>query len=167
MIVVCSLRAAQEQLVLHQAKSAISILAPPTEHPVFHGLRKTDHLCLSFHDVAAVTPGLNAPGKKDMDLLLDFLEAWDQTRPMLIHCWAGISRSTASAYIANCLFEPDRDEEELAWLLREASPSATPNPMLIKLADAALGREGRMIRAIDNIGRGEDAFEGAPFKLEF
>jgi predicted protein tyrosine phosphatase len=166
LIIVCSLRAAHEQLTLHQAKSAISILAPPTQHPVFHGLRKTDHLCLSFHDVAAATPGLNAPGKQDMDKLLDFLQAWDQTRPMLIHCWAGISRSTASAFIASCLFQPDRDEQELADILREASPSATPNPMLIKLADQALGRDGRMVSAIENIGRGEDAFEGAPFTLD-
>ena len=37
--------------------------------------------------------------------------------------------------------------------------------MLIKLADEALGRDGRMRRAIADIGRGADAFEGAPFRL--
>ena len=56
-----------------------------------------------------------------------FLKEWDRKRPMLIHCWAGISRSTAAAYTALCLFRPQADEEELAWELRTASPSATPN----------------------------------------
>jgi predicted protein tyrosine phosphatase len=166
MIIVCSLRAAQKQLALHQATSAISILSPPAKHPVFDGLNKTNHLCLRFHDVADSTPGLEAPGQHDMDKLLTFLNAWDKSSNMLIHCWAGISRSTASAYIASCLFQPDRHEIELAWELREASPSATPNPMLIKLADQALGRNGRMVEAIKMIGRGMDAFEGTPFKLE-
>jgi predicted protein tyrosine phosphatase len=98
--------------------------------------------------------------------LLTFIRQWDRTSPMLIHCWAGVSRSTAAGYIATCLLQPERDEEELAWALRKASPSATPNPMLIKLADEALGREGRMRRAIADIGRGADAFEGAPFRLD-
>ncbi len=51
-------------------------------------------------------------------------------------------------------------------LMRFLSPSATPNPRLIEVADAILGRQGRMIAAIRAIGRGADAFEGAPFALE-
>jgi predicted protein tyrosine phosphatase len=166
MIIVCSLRAAQDQVILHKPSRAISILAPPTEHPVFDDPNGDNHLCLTFHDVAAVTPGLSAPTGSDMEKLLTFIKTWDTAKPMLIHCWAGISRSTASAYIATCMLNQDKDEEELAWALRDASPSATPNPMLIKLADDALGRKGRMIRAIQDIGRGEDAFEGEPFRLD-
>ncbi len=53
----------------------------------------------------------------------------------------------------------------VAKALREASPSATPNPRLVAVADAMLGRNGRMIEAIGAIGRGADAFEGTPFRL--
>jgi predicted protein tyrosine phosphatase len=59
-----------------------------------------------------------------------------------------------------------RDEEELAQALRWLSPSATPNPRLIGVADNILGRDGRMVAAIKAIGRGADAFEGTPFIME-
>ena len=62
MIVVCSLRAAHEQVAALQSKKAISILGPDTEHPAFETVRGDDHLRLTFHDVAASSPGLTAPG---------------------------------------------------------------------------------------------------------
>jgi predicted protein tyrosine phosphatase len=96
---------------------------------------------------------------------LAFLSAWDRTRPLVLHCYAGISRSTAAAYIAACALHPDRDEAELAQRLRRLSPSATPNRRLVAVADEVLGRDGRMVAAIAAIGRGADAFEGEPFCL--
>jgi predicted protein tyrosine phosphatase len=57
------------------------------------------------------------------------------------------------------------DEEELALELRRASPSATPNRLIVSLADDILGRQGRMVKAVEKIGRGADAFEGTPFIL--
>jgi predicted protein tyrosine phosphatase len=165
MIVVCSLRAAPEQVVQAKAAKAISILSPGSEFPQFDTVQGSDHLCLSFNDIAAASPGLTAPKSLDMQKLLLFIRSWDRAQPLLIHCWAGVSRSTAAAYIATCMLQPNRDEAELALQLRDASPSATPNTMLVALADEALGREGRMRRAIDSIGRGADAFEGGPFWL--
>ena len=81
------------------------------------------------------------------------------------YTFTGISRSTAAAFTALCLYRPSADEEEIAWELREASPSATPNRLIVSLADDVLGRSGRMVRAIEQIGRGADAFEGTPFVL--
>ncbi|HRD14749.1 MAG TPA: hypothetical protein PLI79_23150 [Mycobacterium sp.] len=43
--------------------------------------------------------------------------------------------------------------------------AATPNPRIVAIADGMLGRDGRMVRAIHAIGRGEDAYEGTPFAL--
>jgi predicted protein tyrosine phosphatase len=166
MIIVCSLRAAAEQISMNGATAAISILSPDTTYPAFESVKDDRHLRLMFHDVATPAPGLSAPGAHDMQRLFSFIRTWDRAAPLLIHCWAGISRSTAAGYIATCFLQPERDEVELAWELRKASPSATPNPMLVKLADEALGRDGRMRRAIANIGRGADAFEGSPFKLD-
>ncbi len=83
----------------------------------------------------------------------------------MVNCYAGISRSTASAYIIAAALSPQRDEEELAQTLRALSPSATPNPKLISVADDVLGRRGRMVEAIRAIGRGAEAFEGVPFAL--
>ncbi len=166
MIIVCSLREAQNQISKHSAKRAVTILGPGTDLPRFDGVDPDDHLRLTFHDIAAPAPGLEPPQTRDMLALLAFLRSWDRQHPMIIHCWAGISRSTAAGYIASCLYRPQADEFELAQALRAASPSATPNPMLIALADDALGRDGRMRRAISEIGRGEDAFEGKPFSIQ-
>jgi predicted protein tyrosine phosphatase len=97
--------------------------------------------------------------------MLAFFQSWQREAPMLIHCWAGISRSTAAAFTALCMFRPQADEEELALELRRASPSATPNRLIVSLADDILGRQGRMVKAVEKIGRGADAFEGTPFIL--
>jgi predicted protein tyrosine phosphatase len=97
--------------------------------------------------------------------LLTFIDTWDQKQPIVVHCYAGISRSTAAAFITMCALRPKRPEAEIARSLRTASPSATPNIRLVSFADRLLGREGRMVAAIESIGRGETAYEGIPFVL--
>lgn len=123
------------------------------------------HLFLGMSDIVAPMDGHILPGEAQVHQLLVFARKWDRQAPLLIHCWAGISRSTAAAFIVTCALRPRRDEDEVAQMLRSASPSATPNAKLVALADAILDRDGRMIRAISAIGRGADAFEGTPFRL--
>ena len=165
MISVCPLHAAPTLVRERKASHAISLLSPETPFPVFKELPVQRHLKLTLHDIAAPSPGLNAPQVNDAQRLVNFIADWDGTAPMLIHCWAGISRSTASAFTALCMMR-DESEDVLAWELRTASASATPNPLLISHVDKILGRDGRMVRAINEIGRGEDAFEARPFELK-
>ena len=40
-----------------------------------------------------------------------------------------------------------------------------PNPLLVEIADDMLGRSGRMIEAVEEIGYGEPAMEGWPFSI--
>lgn len=129
------------------------------------GIDESRHLLLGMSDISQPLEGHVMAGQEHVERLLSFVGAWDREAPMVIHCWAGISRSTAAAYIAACALGPQRDEDEVADALRAAAPSATPNARLVTLADAALGRRGRMIRAIGRIGRGADAFEGTPFAM--
>jgi predicted protein tyrosine phosphatase len=164
MIVVCGLEAAQEQINLHGAKSVISILSPETPHRHFSGIN--EHLKLTFNDINAAVPGLVTVQTRDAERLLAHIQNWDQAEPLLIHCWAGISRSTASAFVALCVLQPDVPEVEHALTLRRASPSATPNRMIVSEVDALLGRKGRMLAAVEYIGRGADAFSGTPFILK-
>lgn len=122
-----------------------------------------NHLFLGLSDISQPLEGHVLAAQEQIEGLIAFVRAWDRQAPLVIHCWAGISRSTAGAYIAACALAPDRDEGELADILRAAAPSATPNARLVALADATLRRDGRMVRAIERIGRGVDAFEGTPF----
>ena len=76
--------------------------------------------------------------------LLSFVGAWDRKQAIVVHCYAGISRSTAAAFITMCALRPELAEADIARSLRAASPFATPNVLLVGFADRILGREGRM-----------------------
>ncbi len=124
-----------------------------------------NHLFLGINDITEPMDGMVLPEEEHVRALIDFVARWDHTQPMVVHCYAGISRSTAAAFIALCVTRPDRDEREIAGRLRTAASFATPNRRLVALADRLLGRDGRMIAAIAEIGHGELAFEGVPFSL--
>ena len=165
MIIVGPLNQVQTLVDAHDVSHVVTMLAPDTPHELPKGIATERHLRLYFHDIVQHMDGHVPPKAADAERLIAFLQDWDREKPMLIHCWAGISRSTAAAYAALCLFRPQADEQELAWELRHASPSATPNRLIVSFTDHILGRDGRMVKAIEKIGRGADAFEGTPFKL--
>ncbi|GGH17942.1 protein-tyrosine-phosphatase [Alsobacter metallidurans] len=123
------------------------------------------HLFIGVSDIVDPLDGHILPADAHVEQLLAFARNWDQQAPMVIHCWAGVSRSTAAAFITVCALRPERDEAETARLLRALSPSATPNHKLVGIADDILGRRGRMADAIAAIGRGADCFENTPFRL--
>jgi len=131
---------------------------PPT-------IEQNRHLRLSMNDICDPQPGLVVPCESHVDELIQFALDWDKKAPLLIHCWAGISRSTAAAFISLCALNPDTDEHALARALRRASPTAYPNRRLVTLADSVLSRQGRMSQAVEHIGRGQLAEEGQVFSL--
>lgn len=135
----------------------------PIETPP--GIGKERHLRLSMNDISEPQSGLVVPSEDHVAELIQFAVDWDQNAPLLIHCWAGISRSTAGAFIALCALNPNTDEHALARTLRRASPTAYPNRRLVALADAVLERKGRMQAAVEHIGRGLLAEEGKVFAL--
>ena len=110
--------------------------------------------------------GFASPEREHVAQLIDFVTRWDRGAPMVVHCYAGISRSTAAAFVSVCALRPERDEHEVAWAIRRASPTAYPNPRIVALADDLLGRDGRMTAAVESIGRGIIATEGVPFRLD-
>ena len=154
-----------ETVAAVRARSLVTLINVGTSVARPAGIAPERHLFLGMSDISQTLDGHVLAGQEHMARLLAFVRDWDRAEPMVIHCWAGISRSTAAAYIAACTLCPERDEDEVADALRDAAPSATPNARLVALADAALGRRGRMIHAIERIGRGADAFEGTPFAM--
>lgn len=165
MIYVCSLARVPETYARIGARRMITLINEGTPVELPAGLAARDYLRLDMHDIAEVQEGMMPPGEAHVRTLLAFAGEWDREQPLLVHCFAGISRSTASAYVIAAALAPERDEAELAQTLRRLSPSATPNPRIVAFADHVLGRRGRMVSAIREIGRGADAFEGAPFGL--
>ena len=121
---------------------------------------------MSVSDIVTAEEGQILPAEAHLAEVLAFVRAWDRRQPLLIHCYAGVSRSTAAAYVAACALRDDLDEAALARTLRARSPTATPNAIMVALGDHLLGRRGRMVAAVAAIGRGQDCFEGVPFSLD-
>ena len=124
------------------------------------------HLIIGVDDISTPLDGYIAPAVEHVADLVDFVQRWGREAPLVVHCYAGISRSTAGAFIAACALNPQRDERAIAQYIRQASPTATPNALLVSIADRMLERNGRMIAAVEAIGRGLAAEEGHPFRLD-
>lgn len=142
----------------------LTLLSP--SHPVtdWSALARRRHVELAFHDIVEPTPELIAPDAVVIEAILKFGREATPETPLLVHCWAGISRSSAAAYIIACDRNPGF-EEDIADELRRRSPVVTPNKLMVTLADDFLNRNGAMTAAIQRIGRGADAFDGAPYQL--
>ena len=166
MIHVCSLSRLHETVEECGARHVVSLLGDETRVERPNGVAPENHLWLRLHDISAPLDGYIMPGEDHVAGLLDFVRGWDRQTPLVVHCFAGISRSTASAYAAVCALNPQRDEDDIAQALRRASPTATPNARIVSLADRLLSRGGRMIAAITAIGRGALATEATPFRLD-
>jgi predicted protein tyrosine phosphatase len=166
MIHVCSLARLHETVEATGARHVVTLLRDVELVQRPDGIRSENHLILGMDDITEPLEGYSPPAQEHVSRLLDFVRSWDRTAPLVMHCYAGISRSTAGAYTAACALNPQHDELTIACRLRLASPTATPNSYFVALADQALGRGGRMIAAIERIGRGATAFEGDPFRLD-
>jgi predicted protein tyrosine phosphatase len=162
---VCPLSKLPETVRVSGAQSLVTLIdkGTPVRRP--SGIDAEKHLVVVLSDIVVELEGHTLASKSHVEKLLAFVRRWDQG-PLLIHCWAGVSRSTAAAFIAACALRPHRNEAEIAQTVRANSPTATPNARLVAIADAMLGRNGRMVAAVEKIGRGCNCFEGAPFVLE-
>ena len=121
------------------------------------------HLRLGVNDIAEPTEGMVLPHEGLVADLLAFGKTWDESAPMIVHCWAGISRSSASAFVLACDRNPSVDERAIALTMRQAAKHAYPNRRIVALADDVLGRRGRMVEAVEAMGDYEYSGVGVPF----
>lgn len=166
MIHVCSLARLHETVRQTGALHIVSLLKDTDRVERPNHIRESNHLVLGMDDITSPMDGYVIPCEEHVGRLISFVRGWDRARPLVMHCYAGISRSTAGAYVAACALNPRRCELTLAMDLRRVSATATPNPRIVRIADRMLGRSGRMIAAIETIGRGTLAYEGDPFRLD-
>ena len=166
MIHVCSLAALPSTVKTTGASHVLTVMAnvDQVQRPV--SVLPANHLKVQVDDITEAIEGFVAPSERHIEQVLNFVRGWDRGAPLVVHCYAGISRSTASAFASVCALNPHRDEASIAQALRRASPTATPNTRIVSIADRLLRRDGRMIAAIETIGFGTFAAEGTPFRLE-
>lgn len=166
MIHVCSLARLDDTVEETGAQHVVSLLGDETRVLRPRGIAAENHLWLRLHDISSPIDGYILPSEQHVGELLTFVRGWNRAAPLVVHCFAGISRSTASAFATACALNPQRKETVIAEALRLASPTATPNIRIVALADRLLDRGGRMIAAIEAIGMGAMAAEAVPFRLD-
>jgi predicted protein tyrosine phosphatase len=166
MIHVCSLAALPDTVKATGASHILTVMAKVDQVQRPESVLEANHLKVAVDDITEAMEGFVAPSDVHIEQVLNFVRGWDRSAPMVVHCYAGISRSTASAFAAVCALNPHRDEMSIARQIRAASPIASPNRLIVSLADKALGREGRMLRALDEMGPGNMLVEGRPFRID-
>jgi predicted protein tyrosine phosphatase len=152
---------AEEIGASHLVSAINADLSPQTPASIL----RERHLKLDMHDITEAQPGATPPHAEHAAQLIDFVQGWDKTAPLLIHCFAGLSRSTAAAFITLCALNPRVPEEMIARALRRSSDTAVPNRLFVSHADALMRREGRMLSALSSMGRNKPAIECVPFSV--
>jgi predicted protein tyrosine phosphatase len=165
MIFVSPLSAIGDAIKRHQPSHLISLLDPESMIETPNGIVSTQHLRLGMNDIAMPVDEMVQPGAEHIEELLRFVRNWDQRQPLLVHCWAGISRSTAAAFITLCALNEGHNEEEIARLIRQQGDHAYPNRLMVRIADGLLKRKGRMCAAIEAMGPARATWEGELFSL--
>lgn len=164
-LIVCSLSDMPAVVSRRKASHLVTLLDPGTPAQTPLSLTSGRHLRLDVNDISAPIEGYVLPQADCVLRLLEFARGWDARAPMVIHCFAGVSRSTASAFAVACERNPNASEFEIAQTLRHAAPHAMPNRRIVALADDILGRGGRMVDAVDAIGVNDPARQPSPFDL--
>jgi len=160
-IYVCSLADMPAQVRATRSSHLVS-LVPAADMPATPAeLAPERHLRLIVDDITAPLPGKVLPSAEHVRTLIDFVEHWDRRKALLVHCFAGISRSMAAALIVLALEAEGREAQAARWLRRHAR-HAQPNARMIALADGLLGREGRLLAALEAMAPPVQLIEPAP-----
>ena len=147
MILVCSLKDLETVCDSVQPSHVISVIdpgyAPETPKGVKH------HLKLGFDDIVDVKPEnqifrLNVetypqlpPNEYHINSIIEFTDTWNPKRPIVIHCWCGVSRSMATATYLLCKYDNLNIDRNIRYI-RSIANHANPNKLLIRLFEKSL-----------------------------
>lgn len=152
-LTVCGL----DELDHHSARGithVLSILDPGWPEPrSFWGYDQHHRTTLHFHDTIEPGPNLLPPRLQHVEAILDFgrcliADAIDRQAHLLVHCHAGVSRSTAAMAILLAQAGPEDAEDRVFARIQKLRPQAWPNSLMIGFADELLGRKGHLSAAL-------------------
>jgi predicted protein tyrosine phosphatase len=165
LILVSPLSALPEVLRTYQPSHLVTLLSPEFMIETPGGFPPDRHLRLAVNDICDPALGPCPPDEDHISALIEFTRLWDAKRPMVVHCWAGVSRSMAATYAILCDRAWKGAEFRIAREIRNRAPHAYPNRLLVRLADQYLEREGRMVQAVAEMAPGVAVEEGKPVEF--
>lgn len=108
---------------------------------------------LRFHDAIDPRPGEEMPQPEHVEALLRFgreMAAEPGEKRLLVHCHAGVSRSTAATTLLLAQAAPEIDAATIMAEVGRRREKAWPNLRMIEIGDAMLGRNGTLVEAVRN-----------------
>jgi predicted protein tyrosine phosphatase len=164
-IYICSLSRLEETVAQKNARYVVTAINPWSIPETPASVSNANHLRIAINDIDAPHSNLVHPEAHHINQLIEFAQRWNRDGPLVAHCLAGISRSSASAYIMACALNPATPERDIARTLRKASLTASPNLLMVRHADELLNRRGRMIAAIKALSPGSATMEADTFSI--
>lgn len=169
MIAVTSYWTAREIAADLDPVAIVSLMDPNTSgYSIPAGPSLREHIKLGLHDVVSDQGSLSdkylAPSSAHVGQIVEFARRWDRRGNLLVHCMAGISRSSAAAFVILATTSPGL-EIPIAHLLRQRGPWADPNRLIVEIADKLLERRGAMVRALSAMGPSDMRSTPAPILL--
>jgi len=159
MIYICNMLDLEEHAAALAPDRLISVVGASAQPPTPAGLAPAAHLRVTCDDIVEPNPVEVAPDRRHVKQIIAFAREWDPSGTLLVHCQAGISRSTATALLAYAAHFPG-SVGGAASHLRQAAAYARPNPLIVALGDELLDMGGRLIEAVDAMGPASLALQG-------
>ena len=132
-VYVCPLSRLGETVERSGASHVVTMINDGTPVARPPAVAEDDHLFLGFNDISTPVEGMTLPAQDHLDTYLEFLHRWDRARPLVVHCWAGVSRSTAGAFTATLNISSSfftiaswREKSASGWSCRCNANRSTP-----------------------------------------
>ena len=134
----------------------LSILDPEwPDPPAFTEFAPHRRLALRFHDIIEPAPGRFAPTREDVERLLGFGRELSDASAchLLVHCHAGVSRSTAATALILAQHHPEWPARDVLDAVSGIRPRAWPNLRILEFGDELLGCGGEIVAAASHVYR--------------
>jgi predicted protein tyrosine phosphatase len=142
----------------------LSIAEPGYRNPTPVGIDSDRHHHLHFDDIVEAMPGYLAPSEQHVARIIDLAAKLTETDRILVHCQAGISRSSAAALIILATRNPGQ-EPDVTRRLREKGPWFVPNRLMVDIADRLIGRGPVLGAALASMGPPTMILNSRPVQL--
>lgn len=157
----CDLHSLATELRPHHI---LSIAEPGYRNPTPVGIDSDRHHHLNFDDIVEAMPGYLPPSEQHVARIIDLAAKLTETDRILVHCQAGISRSSAAALIILAIRNPGQ-EPDLARRLRDEGPWFAPNRLMVEIADRLIGRGPVLGAALASMGAPTMILNSRPVRL--
>ncbi|MEL6374211.1 MAG: tyrosine protein phosphatase [Pseudomonadota bacterium] len=148
LLVVCNLDAVPTEIEAYRPSHMISCINAAMMPATPPSIAPEHHLKLAFNDIVVPAPGLVDPKLEHVQAIVAFAQAWDARAPLLIHCWAGLSRSAAAALIVLAARHRDASTVQIVATFRAATDAAKPNARMVAYADTLFTRQPSLQSAL-------------------